>query len=316
MAESDSLLATLAQSSAAIVAIVGGFLVSRLVQLSSEREGLRRQLQHTGDELTQVTRDYDEAHQYRLGNSEHTFFGWVIEDLAGADLDTLDRVALLADNIPRGSSEEEMRPYLDAVVLNVETARKRAAEYIESDDTASLRLSDLRDRGLVVSDGEEDLYEHVVDAIAARLPARRNYLGSVDSLLRSSMISDPVGRSTDLRRLDESIRGEQDLWSRKLTLEAVRDRLTLELDRIGRPVGVVSAIVILSIYSLLGIVTPVVVMATGVDPLAAWAHWLLVALFIAGLFAVLGYIYWYARTLSAPTGASEVNSSAPPEERP
>jgi hypothetical protein len=33
---------TLAESAAAIVAIVGGFLVSRLVALSSEREGLRR----------------------------------------------------------------------------------------------------------------------------------------------------------------------------------------------------------------------------------------------------------------------------------
>ncbi len=314
MADSDSLLATLAQSSAAIVAIVGGFLVSRLVQLSSEREGLRRQLQHTGDELTQVTRDYDEAHEYRLSNSEHTFFGWVVEELAGADLDTLDRDALLDDNIPRGSSDEEMRPYLDSLVLDVEAARKRTEEYIESDDNASLRLSDLRDRGLIVADGDEDLYEHVVDAIAARLPARRNYFGGVDSLVRSSMLSDPVSRSTDLRRLDESIRDEQDLLSRKLTLEAIRDRLTGELDRIGRPVGVISAIVILSIYSLLGIVAPVVVMAISPDPLAAWVLWLLVALFIAGLFAVLGYIYWYARTLNAPTGMSEVISSAASEE--
>lgn len=36
------LLSTEAQSAAALVAIIGGFLVSRLVSLSSEREGLRR----------------------------------------------------------------------------------------------------------------------------------------------------------------------------------------------------------------------------------------------------------------------------------
>jgi hypothetical protein len=48
MIDEGSLLATLAQSSAAVVAIVGGFLVSRLVQLSSEREGLRRQLVRAG----------------------------------------------------------------------------------------------------------------------------------------------------------------------------------------------------------------------------------------------------------------------------
>lgn len=52
------LLSSLAQSTAAVVAIVGGFLVSRLVQLSSEREGLRRQLQHTLDELAHVNKAY------------------------------------------------------------------------------------------------------------------------------------------------------------------------------------------------------------------------------------------------------------------
>jgi hypothetical protein len=44
MIDEGSLLGTLAQSAASVVATVGGFLVSRLVQLSSEREGLRRQL--------------------------------------------------------------------------------------------------------------------------------------------------------------------------------------------------------------------------------------------------------------------------------
>jgi hypothetical protein len=65
----NSLLATLAQSSAAIVAIVGGFLVSRLVALSSEREGLRRQLESTRDRLRQVEGLFEEAHAYRFDNS-------------------------------------------------------------------------------------------------------------------------------------------------------------------------------------------------------------------------------------------------------
>lgn len=298
MRESASLLATLAQSSAAIVAIVGGFLVSRLVQLSSEREGLRRQLQHVADELTQVAHAYDAAHAYRLINSRRAFFGWVIEDLVKADLSSLDRDDLLGDNIPRGSSEQEMRPYLESIILDVETARERVARYIEPEDHSGLGLEDLRQRGLLVSDPEVDLYEHVVDALADRLPQRRDYLGHSGLLLRTPMLPDPVGRSTESRRLDESIRDEGDLRSRKEGLEIVRDRLDEELDRIGRPVGVVSAIVILSVYSLLGIVSPVVVMALGMESLAVWVIWLLVVLFVVGLFAVLGYIYWYTRTLS------------------
>ena len=52
------LLATMAQSAAALVAIVGGFLVNRVVTLSSERQGLEQR----GRELEQRT----QGHQERL----------------------------------------------------------------------------------------------------------------------------------------------------------------------------------------------------------------------------------------------------------
>ena len=90
MIDEGSLLGTLAQSSAAVIAIVGGFLVSRLVQLSSEREGLRRQLNRAQDELRHVATSYDEAHEYRLANSWQDLYGWVIDDLIKADPATLD----------------------------------------------------------------------------------------------------------------------------------------------------------------------------------------------------------------------------------
>ena len=65
-----------------------------------------------------------------------------------------------------------------------------------------------------------------------------------------------------------------------------------------------SAIAILAIYSVLGIVTPVVVMGLGLDTLAAWLEWLLVGLFVLGLSAVLAYILWYAKTLNDPVSSN------------
>ena len=61
MSDPNWLLSTLAQSTAAVVAIVGGFLVSRLVQLSSEKEGLRRRGANAQDELRQVTKLFEAA---------------------------------------------------------------------------------------------------------------------------------------------------------------------------------------------------------------------------------------------------------------
>lgn len=107
MIDEGSLLATLAQSSAAVVAIVGGFLVSRLVQLSSEREGLRRQLDRAHDELKHVAASYEAAHGYRLANSRQDFYGWVIDDLIKADPATIDRDAVLRDKIPAAAQPKK-----------------------------------------------------------------------------------------------------------------------------------------------------------------------------------------------------------------
>lgn len=303
------LLSSLAQSTAAIVAIVGGFLVSRLVQLSSEREGLRRQLHHTLDELTHAEAAYAEAHDFRRSNSERQFFGWVIDELAAANLESVDREAVLQDNIPRGSSLDEMSQYLDAVIVSIEEARDKTRALVRGSDTSELELRDLRDRGLKISDSEEDLYEAVVEALAAKLPApRANPFGISSTLLRGSFAPDPVGRAADLRRLDDSIRDEQQLQSRVTSLEAVRDRTRAELEILGHPVGVTPAIVILAYYAVVGILVPISVLAIGVATLPAWASWLLFGLFSTGLGAVLVYIYWYAKSLKAPALQIEVDS--------
>lgn len=310
MIDEGSLLATLAQSSAAVVAIVGGFLVSRLVQLSSEREGLRRQLGRAQDELEHVAVAYDEAHEYRLANSQENFREWIVDDLIKADPATLDRDALLADNIPRGSSVEELASYLDDLTEEVAQAKTAVMKYVRRDDVDTLHLDDLRERGLQVPEAQEDLYGMILDWVAEQLPRSKTYgLSVIPPRLGLGSIVNPVTRSAELRRLDESIRDEQDLRSRNSMLEGEIRRLKREIDLIGRPAGVTSAIVILAIYSVLGIVAPVVVMGLGLATLAAWLEWLLVALFVLGLSAVLAYIFWYAKTLNDPVspGSSERN---------
>ena len=76
--------------------------------------------------------------------------------------------------------------------------------------------------------------------------------------------------------MDEAIRDEQDLRSRKAILEGEVMRVKREIDIIGRPTGVTSAIIILAIYSVLGIVAPVIVMGLALDtwPLGWSGCWL------------------------------------------
>jgi hypothetical protein len=238
MIDEGSLLATLAQSSAAVVAIVGGFLVSRLVQLSSEREGLRRQLVRARDKVKHVAAAYDEARKYRLTNSRRDFYRQAIEDIVRADPATVDRAALLASNIPHGNSVDEIAPYLDELVDEVARVKKAAAQYLHRDDADTLDLDDQRGRGLRVPEAQETTYAHVVDWMADQLPPSQTYALGVMPRLSLTNITNVSEQSAELRRLDESIRDEQDLRSRKTMLEAEVARVKREINIIGRPVGV------------------------------------------------------------------------------
>lgn len=303
MSDPGSLLATLAQSSAAVVAIVGGFLVSRLVQLSSEREGLRRQLVHTRDELTHVTKDYDEAHGYRLVNSQRTFTDWVLEDLVAADPDTLDRDAMLASNLPRGASIQEMSDHLDVLVAVIAEVKHELISFLGGRSPHGVYVDDLQKAGLVVPGDRVEIYEEVLRWL------RTQHRGPYDAIgvrgLADIRPVNQVAESVAMRRLDDSIRDEQDLYSRRLILDAAVIRTLTEIDRIGRPAGVTSAIAILAIYSILGIVAPVVVMGVAPVRLANWEEWALIGAFVVGLFAVLGYIWWYASTLNDPVATDD-----------
>ena len=133
------LLATLAQSTAAVVAIIGGFLVSRLVALSSEREGLRRQKAAGEARLLSVAADYEAAHKYRLARSIDDFEDSALDCLVD---EGLDEAELFRNRIPRGSSEDEMRPVFEDIRARVETARSEI----------KMRLTERDDRGTDLAD--------------------------------------------------------------------------------------------------------------------------------------------------------------------
>jgi hypothetical protein len=293
-----ALLATIAQSSAAIVAIVGGFLVSRLVQLSSERDGLRRRLEDTRGELGHVEELFSEAHRFRLANSQSDLFDFVIAELV-EEKEDLDLTALLLDNTPRGSTEEEMRPYLDSLLARVQAAKRSVREVLRNDDSSRLDLDDLRDRGLIVPPSEEEIYFEIVRWLRSSLPAPRTSFPGIGAManLDIPVTLNPAYAATDTRRLDDSIRDEQQLDSRRTILAAEAARLEREINSLGRPAGVTSGITILSIYSLFGIVVPVAYMAVPSAAFDQWQSWILIVIFTGGLAAVLTYIAWYARSL-------------------
>lgn len=312
MDDSGSLLATLAQSSAAVVAIIGGFLVSRLVALSSEREGIKRQLRAARERLSLHRADFELIHEDRL----QTSVAYMREDLLGrlvagsessTDRDLEDLI--MEDGVPRGSSLEELLPFARETRDRVGVVFADIQALLRENDDSTIDLKELKARGLVVPEDDLNLYENVLQVLCEKLPDPPKPAG-----LAGFRVSMPMGgfgdiqpswiHELDMRRLDESIRDEQQLRAQVTAAEQEVERLASDLRVFAQPIGVVPAVWILALYSLLGIVAPVVAMAFGPSELPTCWTVVLITAFVVGLAAVLLYIVWYLRKV-APDEAEE-----------
>ncbi|MDB5181165.1 MAG: hypothetical protein JWO54_928 [Candidatus Saccharibacteria bacterium] len=296
MSDPNALLSTLSQSSAAMVAIIGGFLVSRLVSLSSEREGLKRQINAINQRLAQLNNEYKPVHEYRYQNSKSAFFGFVIEDLVKAESNDINYEKMVSENVPRGSSVKEMLPYAEELHKRVKGAYKNILDHLHDNDRDDLSISDLKARGIKISEKDEPIYEEVLEHIAEKLPSSSNSLIPMPTF-RMSMPSPAWRHEIDARRLDESIREESELESKIRGSEQELKHLKNELDKIAHPIGVNPAVFILAVLSVVGILLPVIIMATDPKELGVKLTIILIGCFAIGLAGVLAYIIWYLNQL-------------------
>lgn len=308
MHDPNALLTTLSQSSAAIVAIIGGFLVSKLVAMSSEKEGLERQLKSAEQRLEHIKPAYEAAHEYRLNNSRNVFFGWVIDDLVEAGTDAVDYETLASKQIPRGSSLEEILPYTIEIHKRVKKAYEKispmlAGSYSDSD----LDLDDLKKRGLKIDEADESIYDDVFYKLKSQLPEKPPVMITGIQLPKMPNFSagislgaiTPAGsQEIGARRLDDSIREEQNLKEQLVTVQGQIDRFTLDIAKLGNPVGVLPAVWTLALVSLFGIVLPIIVMSFNPTELTTPLEVVLIGAFILGLISVLGYILWYLEKIN------------------
>lgn len=304
----STLLAALSQASAVLVAIIGGFLVSRLVAISSEREGIRRLVEAAAGRINHVESDLKDARQTRLERAERYFYEEAVDKFL--ENPSLDLDELIHDRVTRGTTEEELKPYAVSLQQRTTDAVKRVKERLRRGDTKNLKLEELINRGLVIEDADLDLYEHVFKHQRDRLPSPTalSMLGAggfYDVSKLAAGIRPDWAYAADLRRHDEEIRAESDLRAQLRSAIAERDRLNDELVRVGKPVGVAAAIWMLGLLSL-GILVPVAMMAfepKGLDILSKIG---LIISFIIGLVAILWYVGWFWKKI----GTDETQSTA------
>ena len=270
------LLATMAQSAAALVAIVGGFLVSRVVTLSSERQGLEQR----GRELEQRM----QGHQERLQEATHRRreAGWerFIELRARECAERYVKYGsvslewLVEESPLVGATSEEMLVMARRLIRIV----RQAHEHFE-------RGGDMPDSS--DADRDQDIYEVVNNA---RSPGQ-----SPPSTFNLEVFK------VRWARYEKLLKDERELQDGLSALQLEGNFVRTEAARVTKPEGLRLAAGAFTYLTVVGVMAPIVGLAWRPVPSDTLWRIVLVSLFATGLLALGGYLIWAIRQLSKPS---------------
>jgi hypothetical protein len=307
-------LSVIAQSAAAFVAIIGGFLLSRLIQLAIDRGQLRRQRDNLRVDALQIKKSLEETRTRLLLFHTGEFLYIVFSRLAGANQEAID-LASLADSYRRSN------PMLVYEVGNEFDALARQLSYVIPQ--AFLEVKQEKEAGTLPPTSEEyrsksgvkrDLLEDYVYAFAFQTARDYgNLFGygseSIQDYLLTGSPRDLAVRSTSEYQVVAE--GWRRLLEQRKSSELQIERVLDELKQSTRPAGFGFAIFVLAYLAVGGIVVPVLYlshwpMINLSDPAITirWkiSHWFIVlGLFLSGLILLFIYMIYLWRRLTDET---------------
>ena len=314
----NALMTALTQASAALIAIVGGLLVSRYVTLHAEQQGAQRRLDDIDRRLTASKESHAQAVRARdvfvvddLLEDERVY-----EEILNREFKpTVQEVLAALDHDGDGLNREVLSKRLTDLVQEVTRAGAEMIDLVPEathhDEWAKFR----REHEFNV--GHKDAWEWIYDRIckdqraaakatkaaAAKASARGPFataltLGLFDApdlpLVTASFWSDGTNFRAIRDRLRKQI-NEADAEVRALTHERALVQETFDATR--QPEGFNLALHVLSLLAVLGMGLPVAVMAIPLTSLPTWARVLVVLGVGLGVGLLLRYLFVYAAYL-------------------
>lgn len=304
IADPNWLLSTVVQSAAAFVAIVAGFIVSRLLSLSAERSGLQVKIRDIKLQLGIKIQNLDVL--------EKRLLEWDAEDFL-EDSDVLKMLIesggqiSLAEAMKRvtgyNRSEDELRPYWDEAINVTKNAFRivtdNFSELAESEGDIDVFLKNL---GLDISSYRSKIYHRIFGKILNEYEKRQNPFGAMMNSIASVQM--PDFRSADENNRYRALEHDIEVIERdKSALETQLLDLEVQLKQLGQPQGVKLGIIFLAYFSLVGIIIPVFLLPFPPEQFTSTHKWVVFLLFISGLVFFFVYLSKLVRQLAADKNA-------------
>jgi hypothetical protein len=293
-------LSTIAASSAGMVAIVGGLLVARFVTLISEQEGAQHLLDDAEARLVIARRRAKEADQ-RLYDWDvvHFFEPEVIQAIGSGTQD----IAKLRDIGGYTSlSDEQLASEVSVIAAEFDLARRTLEDLIPPEQRNSDDYVKWEEFSRTVELPEikwEDVWKSVYGGLFyTPRPTSRPLLGNI-SLPRSVLVPTVPEYVTQRARRRDGLRANVERTRQQVEdIEGEVVRLRRSREAIVRPKGLGWGLLVLAVFTIVGVIIPVWLMSRAPKRLTAHLGEIVFWLFLSGLLALLGYMGTLALRLS------------------
>lgn len=246
----NGLISTITTSTAALVAIIGGFLISRVISLSSEQTGIKRKIREIDNDLLAKKELLQNVEDYLLEDDARDF----LEDNIIKILQQETLSEIINQDTNNNRSEEELKPYFNEmqnIIKELYTLINKLEKFGDDFDDFykenNHSLKDIEKRDLY-----EIAYEGMMDLI------RDSQSQSSDPFaigLNLSSLSSFRPRSVNLEYRDKSKeRDRLDADIRVLELQIEEQRKIL--NDYGKPHGVWGGFAVLVYACIVGIIYP------------------------------------------------------------
>jgi len=200
-------LSTIVQSTAALTAILGGFLISRVISLALRRNELSDRKSYLQTRLNGFTQERDRLLDLINQRVHKIFLGQQLEEIIWT-LNSVDTEKILDDSHYIGSNEDDLRIYLQEVIDLAKDAIRQLEELFPSNQIPT-DVQELRSAGLILQKWDEvEIYTNMAIALNKKRGRNLNpalFTPQISSLKPQALTGERTNRFHDdrIKRRDE-----------------------------------------------------------------------------------------------------------------
>lgn len=280
----DALITTIITSTAALTAIIGGFLVSRVITLSSEQNGINRKIRELTNEIDAKQDMLNEVTNYIIRDDAFNFIIDNVDDLSTSDLPL--------EEIHKNDQYKELSiNQLEPFVKKFRSIYKELFALMKGSNTLPRDFNDFR-KSLKAELSKPDIldyydlaYDNIFDSLSKDTSSSNIHFPQLGFLSIQGKVR------TDSYYYHEQVKIKEQLESELVILNLQQKEQEKILSDFGKPVGVWSGLFVIIYSGIVGIACPVTLLpypAQQYDD--SRVRVFLIALFLSELLVLFGYL--------------------------